>query len=169
MHDEPIDGAGRPAVNGKKKATCLTPVSSNASASSVNSPPPIHDQNGHPTWYLKAAAKREARETLILAGWRLPQALLEALPSNVRPVPASCAVLSALELAITEEDDARALVGRMASGELSAVDVCRAYCKRAAIAQQLVRRLHALWEVAARVLLATLIAHPLLPRGRPIA
>lgn len=148
MHDIPIDGElcpPRPGAAGGAPSSSPTRVrktSSDASTASalVDGLPVLSPmQIGRPAWYLKASAKRRAREALIPAAWRLPQALLEALPSDVRPIPASCGLLTTAELAVTEEDDAAALIARMASGELQAVNVCRAYCKRAAIAQQVVR------------------------------
>jgi len=146
MHNGPVDGVAFPArpLACKQEAD---PSSARASATSSDAATACASVDGdeaakdgrQPAWYVKAAAKRQARDALIPVAWRLPQALLEALPLDVRPIPASCGLLTAGELALTEEDDAAALVARMASGELRAVDVCRAYCKRAAIAQQLVR------------------------------
>lgn len=52
--------------------------------------------------------------------------------------PAESGLLSAEELAITEQT-AAVLVDKLAKGELSSVQVTTAFCKRAAIAHQLVR------------------------------
>jgi Asp-tRNA(Asn)/Glu-tRNA(Gln) amidotransferase A subunit family amidase len=57
--------------------------------------------------------------------------------SNVLDIPAKCGILSAREIDITEGYDATALLQKLASKELSAVEVTTAFCKRAAIAQQL--------------------------------
>lgn len=92
-----------------------------------------------PAWQAKATAKRQAREALIPDAWRLPPSLLLDLPLDVHSVPHSHGPLTEAELAITEEDDARELVSRLARREVSAVAVCTAFCKRAAIAHQLVR------------------------------
>ncbi|KAJ4327287.1 hypothetical protein N0V84_002300 [Fusarium piperis] len=47
-------------------------------------------------------------------------------------------ILNDLEIEITEKYSATRLVGKMARGDFKAVDVVTAFCKRAAIAQQLV-------------------------------
>lgn len=52
-------------------------------------------------------------------------------------VPASSGILSEQELKITEST-ASELVPRLAKGQLKAVDVTLAFCKRAALAHQLV-------------------------------
>lgn len=53
-------------------------------------------------------------------------------------VPRDCGLLSEKELEITERT-AVDLVKRLAKGELTAVEVTAAFCKRAAIAHQMVR------------------------------
>jgi amidase len=56
---------------------------------------------------------------------------------SVLDVPAACGILTERELEITERYDAVALIDKLAKGELSSLDVTTAFCKRAAIAQQL--------------------------------
>ncbi|KDQ63721.1 hypothetical protein JAAARDRAFT_120627 [Jaapia argillacea MUCL 33604] len=75
------------------------------------------------------------------------QRLLQAIPrdwiippspnSNVLDIPASCAVLSPLELEITNTSDVSVLLSNVASSKWTSLDVTRAFCKRAAIAHQL--------------------------------
>lgn len=72
--------------------------------------------------------------------WRLPAEFLnqdESSDSNVLDVPVKCGILNASEIEITEIRDATTLRDKLAIRELSAVEVATAFCKRAAIAQQL--------------------------------
>lgn len=85
-------------------------------------------------WEERAADKRSRIAASIPAEWRIETS---SLPDNVMSVPSSCGILSKMELAITESS-AVDLVARMAKGELKSYDVTLAFCKRAAIATQLV-------------------------------
>ncbi|PGH15936.1 hypothetical protein AJ79_02103 [Helicocarpus griseus UAMH5409] len=58
---------------------------------------------------------------------------------NVMDVPRKCGLLNAKELEITERWDVKGLLEQMAASKLSAKEVCKAFCKRAAIAHQLTR------------------------------
>jgi amidase len=58
---------------------------------------------------------------------------------NVLDIPRTCGILTAKEIDITENYDATALLEKMASKQFSSYDVVLAFCKRAAIAHQLVR------------------------------
>lgn len=70
--------------------------------------------------------------------WKIPK---DKLPGDdvldVTDVPAKCGLLSQQELDITESY-ATDIVAKIAKGEWTAEDVTRAFCKRAAIAHQLV-------------------------------
>lgn len=76
--------------------------------------------------------------------WRLSPELMLGINAtselNVLDVPRTCGILSAKELDITENYDATALLEHIASRTFSSHEVVLAFCKRAAIAQQLVRR-----------------------------
>lgn len=87
-----------------------------------------------PAWKLRARAKRAAQATLIPAEWRL-----KTIPdfTNARDYIRTSGLFSPTELAITDITDARVLQQNIQSGELSALAVTTAFCKRAAIAQQL--------------------------------
>ncbi|KAK4686086.1 amidase, partial [Tremellales sp. Uapishka_1] len=89
-------------------------------------------QTTKPIWSDIAAQKVAARDALIPAEWKI--APTDAL--NVLDVPASCGILSAQEIKITELS-AEVLVQKMIDSELKSYDVVLAFCKRAAIAQQL--------------------------------
>ncbi|KAF2183818.1 amidase [Zopfia rhizophila CBS 207.26] len=93
-------------------------------------------------WQTLAASKREAVAKKIPLQWRLPSSILEHVSPtadiSVLDVPRQCGLLSENELALTENYDATALVELMSSGKVKSYDVTLAFCKRAAIAQQLV-------------------------------
>jgi amidase len=88
-------------------------------------------------WRAISEAKRATRDALIPPAWRL-----SSLPGpevlDVTHVPVECGILSALELEITDTD-AGTIVTKIADGTWRSRDVAQAFCKRAAIAQQLVR------------------------------
>lgn len=86
------------------------------------------------TWEEVAADKRERIAASIPSEWRIDT---KDLPDNVMEVPAMCGLLSAQELEITNSS-AVDLVARLAKGELKAVAVTEAFCKRAAVAHQVV-------------------------------
>ncbi|KAF7115465.1 hypothetical protein CNMCM5793_002423 [Aspergillus hiratsukae] len=90
-------------------------------------------------WQQKAQLKQSEAASKIPPEWRLSSDILNAISSesNVLDIPAKCGILSAREIDITEKYDATDLLQKLASGELTAVEVTTAFCKRAAIAQQL--------------------------------
>lgn len=106
---------------------------------------------GHgPSW--EVVAKEHALEQLnnIPAEWRLPQDKLDRLSGvgtadEGRLIQLQAAkqsgLLSERELDITENHTARDLLPKLAARELTSVEVTVAFCKRAALAQQLVRTL----------------------------
>ena len=86
--------------------------------------------------YKQVAQEKQAqRDRAIPTEWKLKE-----LPSpdvlNVTDVPRTSRILSDEELHITEDYDATALAQAIASRRLKSIDVTIAYCKRAAIAQQ---------------------------------
>lgn len=89
-------------------------------------------------WQDIAKGKRNERDRKIPSEWRLKHA--DAFPpgSNVLHVPATCGILAAEELKITSDYDAVDLVELLRHGTYTAEAVTVAFCKRAAIAQQLV-------------------------------
>ncbi|KAF2169058.1 hypothetical protein M409DRAFT_21067 [Zasmidium cellare ATCC 36951] len=91
-------------------------------------------------WQKKAAAKREANLAKIPKGWLLPAEFLKADQTSnesVLDVPAKCGILSPEELLVTQNFDAVSLAKVVQVGSLKSEDVAVAFCKRAAIAQQL--------------------------------
>lgn len=89
-------------------------------------------------WQDIASGKRDERDSKIPSEWRLKHANTFPRGSNVLHVPAICGVLAAEELKITSDYDAVDLVRLLRDGSYSAEAVTVAFCKRAAIAQQLV-------------------------------
>ena len=94
-------------------------------------------------WKTLVAQKRADVAKALPQEWRLPSSILETIsPSSdisVLDVPARCGLLTAKELDITENHDAVDLIAKMATRELSSLEVTQAFCKRAAIAHQVVR------------------------------
>ena len=88
-------------------------------------------------WREIANTKQEQRWNRIPPAWRF-DASVYADQLNVLKVPQTCGILTAKEIAITENYDAVSLVDAIKEGQLSSEEVAVAFCKRAAIAQQLV-------------------------------
>lgn len=87
------------------------------------------------TWEQRAADKRMRIDNAIPAEWKI-----QTLPTelSVLDFPVNSGLLSPQELTVTQSS-ATDLVGKLARGELKAVEVTLAFCKRAALAHQLVR------------------------------
>jgi Asp-tRNA(Asn)/Glu-tRNA(Gln) amidotransferase A subunit family amidase len=91
-------------------------------------------------WKDIARRKRAQRDAAIPVDWRLDHNYLpkeDGRTENVLAVPHQCAILSAEELQITSNYDARGIIREITSRRMTAKQVTTAFCKRAAIAQQL--------------------------------
>ncbi|GFZ51690.1 Acetamidase [Saitozyma sp. JCM 24511] len=88
------------------------------------------------SWQTIAASKRARNAALIPTEWLLPSPPSSEV-RNVINIPRTCGVLTDKEAEITEQHSVSGLVGEIAKGTYSAVEVTTAFCKRAAIAQQL--------------------------------
>lgn len=91
-------------------------------------------------WKAKAAAKRAAELAKIPTEWRLAPEFLDGHEDsdiNVMDVPTKCGILTTAELEITQRFSAVSLAQAVQSGDISSSAVAIAFCKRAAIAQQL--------------------------------
>ena len=98
--------------------------------------------NGKNHTWQEACVQKKAQQTALLPKeWLLPKTLVPSTQLNVIDVPRSCGLLSKQELAITDTEDVDQILKKLSSGQWSAVDVTKAYCKRATIAQQLVRQI----------------------------
>lgn len=110
------------------------------STCSVTISPPFERMS----WEQLVSKKKESLRDSIPQEWRLNPDVLASLTETgnsrlmaLDPVRKS-GILNDLEIEITEKYSAAQLVSRMARGDLKAVEVVTAFCKRAAIAQQLV-------------------------------
>lgn len=99
-------------------------------------------------WARKVHEKRQQRSGAIPQEWTVPDTVLSLLSSPLDSNPNSliqldivrhCDILTERELEITEDHTVEKLLEYLASGELTSVQVTTAFCKRAAIAHQLVR------------------------------
>ncbi|KAJ5362604.1 hypothetical protein N7541_003448 [Penicillium brevicompactum] len=90
-------------------------------------------------WQDLVAAKQEENREKIPQKWRLSteQLALADVRLIEADVPRRSGLLSDLELDITENYTASQLLVKLATGQTSSLDVTTAFCKRAAIAQQL--------------------------------
>ncbi|RJE23255.1 Amidase [Aspergillus sclerotialis] len=91
--------------------------------------------NSHPA----VAQKRLAQQASIPPAWRLPPDILANAPKDSLSTIRSCNILTPEELSWTETKDVSVLVSLLAKGEVSSEALTTAFCKRAAIAQQLNR------------------------------
>ena len=87
------------------------------------------------TWKDIAARKQEQCASCIPTGWTLSSSI-DTNRHNVLDVPRECDILTDVDIRITEQLDATTLVAGLANGLVRSVDVVTAFCKRAAIAQQ---------------------------------
>lgn len=88
-------------------------------------------------WIAIAQRKKEEQASRIPEAWLLPpRATFAPTTTNVLDLPRTCGLLSEQELRITENYDATGLLAELVSGRIKSEDVTRAFCKRAAIAQQ---------------------------------
>lgn len=96
---------------------------------------------------------RKERADRIPPAWRIPETCLNEYQTplsdhknNLIQTEAirKSGVLTARELEITEQYNVSGLLSALAEGRLTSAEVTLAYCKRAAVAQQLVRCLSSL-------------------------
>ncbi|KAL3260268.1 hypothetical protein ABHI18_004711 [Aspergillus niger] len=92
-------------------------------------------------WRTLVAKKRKQLDAQIPSEWRLTDEFLAAIPTNGHLIEADVVrgsgILSEKELSMTEKYSATALLAELSKGNLTSVEVTTAFCKRAAIAQQL--------------------------------
>ncbi|KAJ9619106.1 hypothetical protein H2204_012817 [Knufia peltigerae] len=102
-------------------------------------------QNQRDPWHVIARRKQDQRSRLVPKEWLIPRAKLEEYNlgsprANVTDVPVTCGILTPRELEITGDHDAVSLLDALRRGPddkgYTATEVVTAFCKRAAIAQQ---------------------------------
>lgn len=92
-----------------------------------------------PHWKPHVQQKRAAQHTLIPPEWRLPASLLANPPTSSLGAIRASNLLTPDELTWTETTDIRALASLVSSRRVSSEQLTTAFCKRAAIAQQLTK------------------------------
>ncbi|KAJ5680127.1 hypothetical protein N7536_011266 [Penicillium majusculum] len=92
-----------------------------------------------PPWNNRVLEKRATQLTLIPSAWRLPETLLESPPASIVETIRASGILSVDELAWTETPDIRDLVELVKSQRVTSEALTTAFCKRAAIAQQVTK------------------------------
>ncbi|PYI24861.1 amidase signature enzyme, partial [Aspergillus indologenus CBS 114.80] len=107
-----------------------------------------------PTWKPTVYAKRQAQLAAIPEAWRLPNPPATPTPTPTprstddilheqEPDPLTTIrtsdILTAQELAWTETPDTTTLLAPLAAGQITSVQLTTAFCKRAALAQQLTK------------------------------
>ncbi len=97
-----------------------------------------------PNWGELITQKQKGLEEQIPSDWRLSKEFIAQLPKNGRlleaDIPRRSGILSEEEIDITENYSATELLQKLAEEKLTSYAVTQAFCKRAAIAQQLVRK-----------------------------
>lgn len=98
------------------------------------------------SWQDIVAQKRKAAGELVPAAWQLPDAIWESLSLPLEgnanrlvglDIPRRSGLFSSRELEITENYNTTQLLAALGKGQLSSLEVTTAFCKRAALAQQL--------------------------------
>ncbi|KAJ5887325.1 hypothetical protein N7504_011372, partial [Penicillium tannophilum] len=92
-----------------------------------------------PHWKPLVLAKRAAQQALIPTEWLLPESILSNPPLSSLDAIQSSGILSSDELAWTDKTDIQDLVSAIKSRHVTSLQLTTAFCKRAAIAQQLTK------------------------------
>ena len=88
-------------------------------------------------WERRAFEKRQQRAEAIPREWVITPPQEDQ--ANVLDVPETCGLLTQREIEITGTTDVSVVLSNLAAGFWSSLEVTTAFCKRAVIAQQLVR------------------------------
>jgi Asp-tRNA(Asn)/Glu-tRNA(Gln) amidotransferase A subunit family amidase len=91
-------------------------------------------------WKEIAHRKRAQRDAAIPTDWKLDHIYLpkeNGEPESVLAVPQQCGILTAKEIQITSHFNAGGIIREITSRRITAKQVTTAFCKRAAVAQQL--------------------------------
>lgn len=101
------------------------------------------------SWQDICAEKRAARDNCIPNEWLIIKPT-KAKGTNLLHVPTTCGLLTKEEIHITSDFDAVGLIEALRNSVFTAEAVTTAFCKRAAIAQQLVGFIFLLLIIANR-------------------
>lgn len=88
-------------------------------------------------YQIISAKKKAQQQDNIPKDWQIPTETFRNA-TNVMDVPLACGLLNETESSITSDYDATALLEKLKAGVWSVEQVTVAFCKRAAIAHQLV-------------------------------
>lgn len=102
-------------------------------------------------WQQLCAERKQKQLDGIPKEWLIPSSIPSDPKQSVINVPRECGLLTSLEFEVTETVDVNVLLGKLATGEWTSVQVTTAFYKRAIIAQQLVSRIPH-WRVQLRSL-----------------
>ncbi|KAL2831783.1 amidase signature domain-containing protein [Aspergillus cavernicola] len=91
---------------------------------------------GTPPWKPTVLQKRLTQLQSIPSPWHLPQSTISS-PATPLDTIRTCGILSSQELQWTEIDDVTELVHLLASRQVTSLQLTTAFCKRAAVAQQM--------------------------------
>ena len=91
------------------------------------------------TTHAAITQKRAAQEAGIPATWHLSPDTLSNAPKDALTTIRTCDILTPQELAWTETSSLSELLSHLAQRKVSSVQLTTAFCKRAAVAQQLTR------------------------------
>ncbi|KAL2072199.1 hypothetical protein VTL71DRAFT_11542 [Oculimacula yallundae] len=89
------------------------------------------------TWQEICSAKREKRDNSIPQEWRIPNLDILKTETHLLELSTTCGVLTENEIRITSDYDAVGIVEAIRQKVFTAEAVTTAFCKRAAVAQQL--------------------------------
>lgn len=89
-----------------------------------------------PHWKPIVDQKRLTQVLSIPPSWRLPESTVASDATTLDTIR-NCGILSTKELEWTDIDDITELLRLLASREVSSVQLTTAFCKRAAVAQQM--------------------------------
>ncbi|KAL4798288.1 amidase signature domain-containing protein [Aspergillus venezuelensis] len=90
-----------------------------------------------PHWKPTVHQKRAAQAAAIPPAWRLSETTLSSKTTPLETIR-TCGILSDQELLWTDQTNLTALTSLLASGSITSEQLATAFCKRAAIAQQLI-------------------------------
>lgn len=88
-----------------------------------------------PSYLDRCTQKRDDQYALIPSEWRIDP--IPSIESEPNALPIIRNILSQQELSLTEETDIGILLRKLSSGQLSSLELTRAFAKRAALAHQL--------------------------------
>jgi amidase len=125
-------------------SSCVRPEFFTMASDSVTLLPSITNGEPESDWRATVLNKQQQCQEAIPAAWRVGDEFCKLFtsPQGVKLIEGEVVrrsgLLSEHELDITENYSAAKLLKKLATAEFSSLDVTTAFCKRAAIAQQLV-------------------------------